>query len=460
MAPVAPVPHQLMRWTLLAVGLLTVSCGNDVPPPRTAPSLLLVTLDTTRRDALGAYSPNSRLTPNIDQLAGEGVVFLEAHTQVPITLVSHTSMLTGLGVLEHGVRENGTFVVADAVTTLAEVLTKEGYATAAFVSSFVLAERFGLSQGFGTYDAEMTGGKKKHWQGHSPGHFERRANDTTDRALAWLDEQRGSSQPFFLWVHYFDPHAPYNPPEDFRAPGRHPYASEIAFTDSEFGRLWQKVREVEEHLLTVIATDHGESLGEHGIGGHGQDLFEAALAAGLIFHWPAKLPMGVRVRTGSQLKQVAPTVRELLRLPSDSLSGTSLVPAIDAAVRRSAPHGASPVDRPNRKPLYIETLLPGLRGSGRSLRGIILDRWKLIIPDGDAPPWLFDLKKDPAEIKNVAQTEPETVARLRAAFDTLVETTTANAPAISVEMGCETFEQLRALGYTADGAQPPAGCAD
>ncbi len=241
---------------LLAAGVLGTRCGGggeeparparspdaEAAPARSLPApgvargdnLLLVTLDTTRADHLGCYGDAEASTPTLDRLAAEGLRLADAVTPVPMTLPAHASLLTGLTPPAHGVRVNGGHGLAAGRTTLAEVLGEAGYRTAAFVSSFVLDPRFGLGQGFETYDARLEASRAAAFDGQS----ERSAGAVTDAALAWLDASRDDARPFFLWVHYYDPHDPYAPPEPWasRFPGR-PYDGEISYVDAELGRL-------------------------------------------------------------------------------------------------------------------------------------------------------------------------------------------------------------------------------
>jgi choline-sulfatase len=252
--------------------LLSVSCsdrqGQQPPAPAARPSVLLVTLDTTRADAIGPGAKGI-VTPAFNALAARGRYFRQAYATVPETLPSHLSMLTGLYPAGHGVHENARFLGADQAL-LAESLGRAGYRTAAFVSSFVLSRRFGLSRGFEHYDDELPGAAS-----------ERDAASTTDRALAYLARQ-DSSTPLFLWVHYFDPHAPYEPPSRFRAGYATPYLGEVAAVDEQLGRLTQAFEARRPEAAMIVAGDHGEGLGDHGESQHGHLLYQSTMHVPLV----------------------------------------------------------------------------------------------------------------------------------------------------------------------------------
>jgi choline-sulfatase len=275
-------------WILALAGVLLIGgCGRGQKPESsvsedasTHPSILLVTLDTTRADAIGPEAVGVD-TPAFNALAERGRRFRQAHATTPETLPSHSSMMTGLYPGGHGIHENARYLSA-AHPVLAEELQHAGYRTAAFVSSFVLARRFGLARGFDVYDDEMPAGRA-----------ERTSRDTTDRVLAYLDGP--SAQPLFLWVHYFDPHAPYEPPEPFRSQYAHnPYLGEVAAMDEQMGRLVQAFEEQGKAqgrpVAIVVASDHGEGLGDHGESQHGNLLYQSTMHVPLLLAGPGVEP--------------------------------------------------------------------------------------------------------------------------------------------------------------------------
>ncbi|HMB55487.1 MAG TPA: sulfatase, partial [Thermoanaerobaculia bacterium] len=259
---------------------LTAACGQPdptTPTPHATGSVLLITLDTTRADRLGAYGSSSARTPTLDNLAAAGTLFENAYAVAPLTLPAHASMLTGAYPPEHGVRNNGIHALAEEWTTLPEILAADGVRTAAVVAATVLDRRYGLAQGFEHYDDELRAERT------SAAAVDRPAGAVTDAARRWLDGV-GSDERFFLWVHYFDPHAPYAPPEGYRDLGE-PYDGEIAYMDAEIGRLLEHRRLAGDERLTVIVVgDHGESLGEHGELTHGMLVYDSTLRIPWIVH--------------------------------------------------------------------------------------------------------------------------------------------------------------------------------
>jgi arylsulfatase A-like enzyme/tetratricopeptide (TPR) repeat protein len=265
-----------MRRCLFLIAL--IACQRaETPPPAPRPSILLVTLDTTRADAIGPEAKNVE-TPSYNALLKRGMQFRYAYATVPQTLPSHASMLTGLYPAGHGVRENARYL-SDKQPLVAERLHAAGYRTAAFVSAFVLARRFGLARGFDVYDDDFGRGRE-----------ERDAKETTDRVLTFL--QRPSTQPLFLWVHYWDPHYPYTPPEPFATRyGTQPYLGEIAFMDQQLGRLIRSFEQrVKGPAALIIVGDHGEGLGEHGEQQHGNLLYQSTMHVPLLLIGPGIVP--------------------------------------------------------------------------------------------------------------------------------------------------------------------------
>lgn len=432
---------------LFCCGLLLSSLGiagceghSPVIQPPDNPHLILITLDTTRRDRLGVYGSTRNLTPNIDAVGRAGVIFDDARTAVPITLPSHTSMLTAQQPFEHGIRENGTFVVPPEATTLTERLKEHGYRTGAVVSSFVLDERFGLAQGFDIYDDEMTEGEPDQvWQGHHVEAFERFASDVTDRAIALVNEWRSGPEPFFLWVHYFDPHKPYRPPSELAEKHEDPYDAEIASMDLQIGRLLNHLDEsrITSHTLVVIASDHGQNVFEDGKTGHGQDLREASMRTVLLMRMPGVIPPGAEVDVRTGLWRIAPTVLELLQLPAEPFHYASSVPAIAG-------------DTPSRDAIddttCLETMLPALRFGKSEVVALLDGRYKLVLEPSDKRTRLFDIKNDPMERDDLAPAQRERVAEMAARWSEICGGG-QRSDATTSEMDKATKQKLRALGY-------------
>jgi len=428
----------------LAAAALAFRFSARLLPRQTPPDILLITLDTTRPDHLGAYGDRRAQTPHLDGLARGGVLFERAVAAAPITLPAHVSLLTGLYPFAHGVRNNGTFSLRPAVPTLAAVLHERGYQTAAFVSAFVLDRRYGLANGFEHYNDRFdTRG--------AHGELERRGDRTAAAAAEWLKQAGRDERPMFLWVHLYDPHDPYDPPPPFRETfaGR-PYDGEIAFADQAIGSILSYYGELGRRGHPIIAAvgDHGESLGEHGEETHALFVYEATLRVPLLLSWPGHLPAGRRVSPLVRGIDLAPTLLDLAgQPPLAGMQGTSLVPL--ALGRRVAPPSA-----------YSETYFPLFYMNWSPLRSIQDDRWKFI----DAPaPELYDVTSDPAERTNLAGREPARVDAMRRA---LQQVTGGGAGAMTVrKIDAETVQKLAALGYigatdTGDSAAGDAARAD
>jgi choline-sulfatase len=410
---------------LIATAALVFACRSSVTA---RPNVLLITLDTTRADHLGAYGDRRARTPNIDRLAAGGIIFERAIASAPLTLPSHASLLTGLYPFAHGVRNNGHFTLGDRVPTIATALNAAGYRTAAFVSAFVLDRRYGLARGFDRYDDRFE--------------LERRGAATAAAAGAWLSETAGDPRPFFLWLHLYDPHDPYDPPASYaRAFADRLYDGEIAYDDDVIGDVLERLRGlgVDRTTIVAVAGDHGESLGEHGEATHGLFVYESAIRIPMIVSGTDRVPAGRRVPALVRSIDLAPTLLDLVRVPAlDAAQGASLMPLV--AGRAKGPGEA-----------YSETYFPQLYMNWAPLRSIQDERWKFI----DAPsPELYDLTNDARELANLAPREPARAAALRRAFDTV---TGGNEGVIAPSrVDRETAQKLAALGYIGAAVDRPA----
>jgi len=437
----------------LALVLAALLCGCR-SRETVATNVVLVTLDTTRADRLGAYGHADGRTPNLDRLAREGRIFEEAWTTAPVTLPSHASILTGTYPETHGARDNTIYVLGDRENlTLAEILRDRGYATGAVVSAFVLDRRFGLAQGFDLYEddpnAMAAGGPRL-----DP---ERRAADATRTALATARALSGRGKPLFLWVHYFDPHTPFDPPEPYRslypttATDRYSgYDGEIAYCDREIGRLFDGLSEMGalDRAVVVVVGDHGEGLeSPHEESSHGILLFEETVRVPFLV-WES--PGASRESTTASNRgtipgavsvvDVLPTLLDLLGLPAPvEIPGVSLVGAL---------RGAPP---PRGRALLAETLHPFDLYAWSPLAAVRADAWKLV---RSPAPELYDLAADPGEARNLLSDRADEAARLAAVLDETrrrwERAPGEAAPALSEEEEAK----LRSLGYLA-----PAGAA-
>ena len=386
--------------------------------------VLLVTVDTLRADALGAYGRVGARTPRMDGLAAQGVRFDFAHAHNVVTLPSHANILSGRYPFDHGVRENSGFRFPRGVETLATLLRARGYRTAAFVSAFPLDSRFGLDAGFEVYDDRLGDSDATpdfHMQ-------ERPGARTVETARAWLDATPG---PRFCWVHVYEPHSPYAPP--FAWQGRVPsaYDGEVAATDDALAPLLDPLlaQGASSRTLVVLTADHGEGLGEHGEATHGIFAYETTLRVPLVLHAPRLLSPRV-VAEGARHVDILPTVLDALALPvPEGLAGRSLLAAAQGREGAGSP------------PSHFESLTPALTRGWAPVHGVVRDRLKYV----DLPlPELYDVAADPKEEVNLVARRPGPRDTLRA----LVQSLRAGdgGPARVAELP-EVRERLASLGY-------------
>ena len=411
-----------------AIGYLVLRPrGRGAPAPAEAPNLLLVTIDTLRADHVGAYGHDTAQTPTLDRLARDGVLVEDAVVQVPQTRPSHASLLTGLQPYEHGIRDNFSPPLDPAHPTLATLLKRHGYATGGFIGAYPVSRDSGLDRGFDAFDDPFGG---------APGgglrleRSARTAAPVVDAALGWLEAQK--TRPFFAWVHMFDPHAPYEPPEPFATRFKDArYDGEVAYADAQLGRLvlWLERSGQASRTLVVVTSDHGEGLGDHGEDEHQLFVYDTTLRVPLVFTWLGRLPAGRRL--GGQFRSVdlLPSLLELLGLPAAPTSGASR-----AAVLLG--NGTIPDNES-----YAESLFGQLHFGWAPLRALRGQGWKYIA----APrPELYHLAEDPAETRNRFEERGQLAgamsARLRG-FDA------SKPPAAGASVDPDAAERLAALGY-------------
>ena len=405
--------------------LLLAAATAAAAPQR--PSVLLVTLDTTRADHLGCYGAKEAATPALDALAAEGARFPRALSPAPLTFPAHVSILSGRVPRRHGVRDNAMFRLGADVPLLQEQLARHGYATAAVVSAAVLDRGLGLARGFSSY--EDTGARE-----------ERGADRTVDAAIARL---AALAPPFFLWVHLYDPHAPYAPPEPFASRfSTRPYDGEIAFMDAQAGRLLAAARARAGPLLVVAAGDHGESLGEHGEDGHGVFVYQATQRVPLIVAGPA-IAAGAAPAGSVGLIDVAPTILDLLKLPPlAGADGRSLA----AALTSGAPVASRDYELESYFPLFSYGWAP--------LRGLVREDTKFI----DAPrAEMYDLASDPRETKDLREPRAREAETLSRALFALIEGDTPSPSGMDPGLA-EQARRIASLGYV--GGSTPAEVGD
>lgn len=404
---------------------------------RKAPSkadILLITIDTVRADHVGVYGFNHAETPTIDGLAHAGVLFENAYSQVPLTLASHTSLLTGTYPFHNGVQDFTGNPLAPNIRTVAQALQAQGYDTAAVVSSYVLDRSWGLNRGFNLYYDVFKGSS---FLENDPGLVERKAGGSVDEALKWV--RRPRSKPFFLWLHLYDPHSGYEPPEPFRTRfASSPYDGEIAYADHELGRMiaYLKQRGLYDRTLIILASDHGESLGEHGEKEHGFFVYHSTLHVPLIIKPP--LSSGFRAHRVSDpvpIMGIAPTILAALKL-HDPIEQQFETDSLLATAPRSDP-----------APVYSESFYSFSSFGWSPVRTVNNRSYQFI----EAPkPELYDLRNDPEEKRNLINEQPAVRSVLDQQLKSLVTRYAPHdSPAGGGQLDPEAIEKLRALGYMA-----------
>jgi choline-sulfatase len=422
----APKPAPVIRQTRSAT----------TRPNANRPSVILITIDTLRADHVGCYGAQTVKTPTLDALAHDGVVFERAISQVPLTWPSHAVILTGTYPFQNGVQDFTGEPLAPQFRTVSQAFQQAGYATGAVVSAFVLDRSWGLARGFDYYDDAFSAAT---FEKKETGLVDRRAGESVAHAIAWL--KKTPRRPLFLWLHLYDPHSPYDPPEPYRSEYRsHLYDGEIAYADHELGSLivWLKNNHLYDSSLIVALSDHGESLGEHGEDEHGFFVYNATVHVPLI----VKPPAGSGVSAGRRIEpvettMVAPTLLQMAGLdnPTDSIQTQFQSHALLGRAGSEVAKG----------PAYSETLYPFSSFGWSPLHALESNRFHYI----EAPkPELYDLATDPGETQNILTAQPATVAVLREKMQALL----AHNPFTRQDAGAgnlspDAQEKLRALGY-------------
>lgn len=447
----------IARVFVAALVAASLGCGSEAPRPSstaapeiTGRPIVLVTVDTLRRDRLGAYGSTRGLTPALDRFAETAARFTAAVTQVPLTLPAHATLFTGLHPARHGVRTNDGFRLAPDVPILSDALRTRGYATGAFIGGYPLQAASGLARGFDRYDDQFL---------KTAGRVERSADEVVDAALAWITSVSSAARPgilpsassaasvsapsaaFLAWLHLFDPHSPYTPPAPFAAAHRDtPYDGEVAYTDAALGRLFDRLRQLDLFAPStiVVVADHGEALGEHGERTHGTFLYDATVHIPMLI----KLPGGAEdpplrrhatnastIDTPVEIADLAPTLAALGGATLPAVNGQNLLPLIRG--------DAGDPDRPAYTESYYQHILLGWS----PLRAVRTRQWKLI----EAPrPELYDLDTDPGEQQNRIATRGALAAGLQKTLPPTTDDTSAPAPSTTTS---EAAERLRSLGY-------------
>lgn len=428
---------------LLLSAWLLVGCGAESAPP----NLLLVTLDTTRADRFGYFGYENAKTPRFDAFVAERAVwFQNAITAVPVTFPSHTTIHTGTFPVSHGVHDNDGYYLDDDVTTLAEILKGEGFTTGAVLAAFPLDSEVNLDQGFDSYDddyqADWSPAELAARGPFSFGFLERKADRVNVAVERWLE--RNGDDRFFLWVHYFDPHQPWNAPAPYDSQfSADPYDGEIAFLDENFGKLLDMFdqRGLLDNTVVSVVGDHGEAIGEHGEPTHASFIYDATMRVPMIFAAPGgRFDPGRSVDSQVRTVDVAPTLLELLDLPPGAdMQGRSLVPLLeDPAVEWE-------------EEALLESYYAKFHFGWSPLRALRANDFKYI----EAPRQeLYDLAEDPGELINLASSEPERVAELRDRLYRLARHWSSDdlARSVSAQVDDDTRQKLEALGYLSGGS--------
>jgi choline-sulfatase len=460
-----PIAHSLCA----CFALLSLSACATAPPPTTQAAVIpddqrpervvLITIDTLRADYVGSYGSKLARTPTLDRLAAKGVRFETAISPTPMTMPSHTSLMTGLDPTLHGVHSNAKFRLGDGIPTLAEQFQGHGFETAAFLSSVVLDRRYGLARGFDVYDDRM--GFRRNIAGATGGYAERTADQVVDATLQWLES---APNRFFLWVHFYDPHGSYDPPRGFRpkqsattagpeevgsleyAKQAFPplYAGEIYFADTELGRLLRILNRkfAADRTLLVVTSDHGESLGEHGEITHTLTIYDATQKVPLLMKGPG-VPDGRVVDAQVRLVDVAPTILSLSGLPAiERTTGQDLGPWMRG-------------ERVDGLEAYVETLETDLAYGWSPVLGLRTDEYKYL---RTVRPELYALDTDPHELNDVAASQPEELKKFDAALETHLSGALPVVP--NAVAPPEEIALLESLGYVvreSDAEERPLG---
>ena len=428
------------RWAGISALMIAGGAAGQTarsPRPKTParPNVLLITVDTLRADHVGAYGAKQAQTPTIDSLARDGLLFERAYSQVPLTLASHTSLLTGTYPFNNGVQDFTGQPLRPDIRTVAQALNAAGYATGAVVSSYVLDRSWGLNRGFDLYYDVFRGSS---FLENDPGLVERKASASVDEALQWLRQPR--TKPFFFWLHLYDPHSGYEPPEPFKTRfAKAPYDGEVAYADSQLARLitYLKQRRLYDGTLIIFTSDHGESLGEHGEKEHGFFVYHSTLHVPLLIKPPAAQARPQRVAEPVAIMGIAPTIVEMLKL-QDPIQKQFQTGGLLENRKAGGPDTGS---------VYSESFYSFSSFGWNPLRTINTANYQYI----EAPkPELYDLRNDPSETKNLITEQSAVASVLKEKINGLVSRyAPQETPAAGSGLSAEAAEKLRALGYMA-----------
>jgi choline-sulfatase len=400
------------------------------PAAALRPNIILISVDTLRADRVSCFSPNAPPTPNIDKLCHGGTSFSQVSSMVPLTLPSHVAMLTSTYPFVNGVEDNGDRLAPGAVT-LASTLQSHGYRTAAFIGGFVLDRRFGLDQGFETYDSPS---ESRPSDSSDPGDIKRKGEAVALAGEAWLS--KNSSQPFFAFVHIYDLHTPYNLTAAEKTKYGDGYEGELGYIDHVIGDLWDFLlaHDLVKNSLIVFTADHGEGLGEHGETTHGFFIYQSTLHVPFIIHWPSREALlAARIDTSASLLDVSPTILDAIKIAlPKTMQGRSLL---------------NPANSP--EDVYSESLYPEKHFSSSPLMSLRSGHYKYI----DAPrPEFYDLAQDPGELTDLSADKASLASAYRERLRQLRQAKKPHSPGTPNALSPEAVEKLHALGYLTGGS--------
>ncbi len=408
-------------------------------------NVLIVTFDTTRADHIATYGNDSARTPVLDQLANDGVVYERSLAPIPITLPSHTSIMTGQVPFVHGVRDNGLFKLSDKKLTLAEILRQQGFATGAAIGSFPLTSQFGISQGFDFFNehitqkfedifGERTIAKDKLF------FDERKAAQVNDAIMPWIEQQVTSSDdPFFAWVHYFDPHHPHEPPAPYNQSFVHDlYQGEIAYSDESLGNIISQLKRlgVYDNTMIVFTSDHGEGMNEHNESTHSLLVYNSTVHVPLIVKYPLQKYAGTRVSQWVGSVDILPTILNQLKIDTPEDIQGRILPLDD--------------DQNDQAEYYIETLSPRFSRGWGEQRGLVKNDKKYIYGPKKE---LYNLQNDHAEVDNIIDENPQLAEQMKNDLAAYIDEYQLGEGNSSVEVDSDTLNTLRGLGYVQSSAQ-------
>lgn len=432
-----------LSFVLLCIGsavAVNPPAKSGPKKPDTRPNIILITLDTTRADRMGFLGSKRGLTPNLDAMAQQGIVFTRAYSHVPITTASHTSILTGTYPQFNRVNDFGV-PLSPKLPYLPDLLHAQGYRTGAFVASLILdpldGTAPGFDRGFEVYDAGF------HLRRQGADRYqsvERRADDVVNRALAWLSHLPNG--PFFLWVHLYDAHDPYDPPSPFKERfASQPYDGEIAYADSAVGKLLDQIRKhgLYDETLVAVMADHGESLGAHGENTHGIFLYDDTIRVPLVFKLPASRAAGRRIETRARLVDVAPTILQEsgIAIPKQ-MQGESLSPLMKPPGKTAASDSQS-----EERPAYAETDYPHRAFGWSSLRAMRAGKYLYIrAPERE----LYNQTEDPAAAHNLAPASKAVADTVGSQLDAFRASTSQSLVDLA-QPDAQQMQKLQALGY-------------